>query len=240
VAAVLLAATGLASALTDIPLIALVQQRIPSRHLAKALGLWEAGVAGALAISPFVASTAITLAGVRNAFLLSGAAVVVLVAAAALGKTGCETKDELDGDRPWLARLEELRLGAARLMGLSDAAGAGLPKVALLAKPASGGTIASRYFSSATCHTAHALTGALCVSAACNVRGSVAAQIANPGGGDVDTVRIEHPSGFVETRCELRPRDADGLPVIASATIVSTARPLFSGMALVRGEALAP
>jgi MFS family permease len=84
VAAVLLAATGLASALTDIPLIALVQQRIPSRHLAKALGLWEAGVAGALAISPFVASTAITLAGVEKAYLLSGAAVVVLAATAAL------------------------------------------------------------------------------------------------------------------------------------------------------------
>jgi hypothetical protein len=35
VAAVLLAMTGFASALTDIPLIALVQQRIPDRHLAK-------------------------------------------------------------------------------------------------------------------------------------------------------------------------------------------------------------
>jgi 2-methylaconitate cis-trans-isomerase PrpF len=165
---------------------------------------------------------------------------VVLVAAAALGKTGHETKGEFDGDGPWLARLEEVRRGAARLMGLGDAADAGLPKVALLAKPANGGTIASRYFSSATCHTAHALTGALCVSAACNVRGSIAAQIANPDGGDVETVRIEHPSGCVETRCELRPRGADGLPVIASATIVSTARPLFSGMALVRDEALAP
>ncbi|MFF4277080.1 MFS transporter [Streptomyces sp. NPDC001536] len=84
VAAVLLTATGLASALTDIPLIALVQQRTPSHHLAKALGLWEAGVAGALAISPFVASTAITLAGVENAFLLSGAAVVVLAVTATL------------------------------------------------------------------------------------------------------------------------------------------------------------
>jgi 2-methylaconitate cis-trans-isomerase PrpF len=109
----------------------------------------------------------------------------------------------------------------------------------MLAPPARGGTIASRYFSSGSCHTAHALTGALCVSAACNVRGSVAAQIANPGGGDVETVRIEHPSGIVETHCELQPRDAEGLPVIASATIVSTARPLFSGTALVRDEALA-
>ncbi|MBM4791293.1 MFS transporter [Streptomyces sioyaensis] len=84
VAAFLLIATGLASALTDIPLIALVQQRIPERHLAKALGLWEAGIAGALAVSPFVASTAITLAGVEVAFLLSGAVLVVLAATAAL------------------------------------------------------------------------------------------------------------------------------------------------------------
>jgi 2-methylaconitate cis-trans-isomerase PrpF len=164
---------------------------------------------------------------------------VVLIAAAALGKTGHETKDALDGDRAWLAALEAVRLGAARLMGMGDAAGAGLPKVAMLAPPARGGTIASRYFSSGSCHTAHALTGALCVSAACNVRGSVAAQIANPGGGDVETVRIEHPSGIVETHCELQPRDAEGLPVIASATIVSTARPLFSGTALVRDETLA-
>ncbi|MEU5011614.1 MFS transporter [Streptomyces sp. NPDC021749] len=84
VAAVLLAATGLASALTDIPLIAVVQQRIPPHHLAKALGLWEAGVAGALTVSPFVASTVITLVGVRRAFLLSGAALVVLAVIAAL------------------------------------------------------------------------------------------------------------------------------------------------------------
>ncbi|MDX3522254.1 hypothetical protein [Streptomyces scabiei] len=82
-AAVLLIATGLASALTDIPLIALVQQRIPSHHLAKALGLGEAGVAGALAVSLFVASTTIALTGVQDAFLLSGAALVVLAARSA-------------------------------------------------------------------------------------------------------------------------------------------------------------
>ncbi|MFF5362004.1 MFS transporter [Streptomyces scabiei] len=78
VAAALLALTGLASALTDIPLIALVQQRIPDGHLAKALGLWEAGIAGALAVSPFIASTVVSLVGVRAAFVLSGAALVTL------------------------------------------------------------------------------------------------------------------------------------------------------------------
>src|SRR5919204_80524 len=87
VAGVLLGMTGFASALTDIPLIALVQQRIPDRHLAKALGLWEAGVAGALALSPFVAAVTIEQVGVRSAFMLSGAALIALGATAAITLT---------------------------------------------------------------------------------------------------------------------------------------------------------
>jgi hypothetical protein len=87
VAAVLLAMTGFASALTDIPLIALVQQRIPDRHLAKALGLCEAGIAGAIAVAPFVAAATIEHAGVRNAFMLSGAALIGLAAIAAVALT---------------------------------------------------------------------------------------------------------------------------------------------------------
>jgi MFS family permease len=83
--------TGFASALTDIPLIALVQQRIPDRHLAKALGLWEAGVAGALAVSPFVAAATIEQIGVRSAFMLSGAALIALAATAAITLTRVAT-----------------------------------------------------------------------------------------------------------------------------------------------------
>jgi hypothetical protein len=81
--AVLLIVTGLASALTDIPLIALVQQRIPEAHLAKALGLWEAGVAGALAVSPILASGVIGRIGVGPAFVVSSAALMALAVAAA-------------------------------------------------------------------------------------------------------------------------------------------------------------
>jgi hypothetical protein len=83
-AAGLLAVTGFASALTDIPLIALVQQRIPERHLAKALGLWEAGIAGAIAIAPVIATTIIDSVGVSTGFILSGAALIVIGAAATL------------------------------------------------------------------------------------------------------------------------------------------------------------
>ncbi|MCQ9131202.1 MFS transporter [Streptomyces hilarionis] len=97
-AAALLALTGLASALTDIPLIALVQQRIPDGHLAKALGLWEAGIAGALAVSPFIAATTLSLVGVRAAFMLSGAALVTLalVACTILARTTTERPDRPD------------------------------------------------------------------------------------------------------------------------------------------------
>ena len=83
-AAALLAVTGFASALTDIPLIALVQRRIPDRHLAKALGVWEAGVAGAVAVAPVVAATIIDHAGVKAGFMMSGAALTVIGATAAL------------------------------------------------------------------------------------------------------------------------------------------------------------
>jgi MFS family permease len=85
--AVLLAVTGLASALTDIPLIAFVQQRIPEAHLAKALGLWEAGIAGALAVSPFLASSVIGHIGVDRAFMVSSAVLIALALAAAVALT---------------------------------------------------------------------------------------------------------------------------------------------------------
>jgi MFS family permease len=83
-AAALLAVTGFASALTDIPLVALVQQRIPDRHLAKVFGLWEGGIAGALALAPVIAAFLIAHVGVRAGFMLSGAALIALGGAAAL------------------------------------------------------------------------------------------------------------------------------------------------------------
>ena len=116
-----------------------------------------------------------------------------MVAASALGKTGYETKPELDADTPWLAQLETLRIRAAQQMNMGDVVGKGLPKVVILAPARDGGTISSRYFTPEKCHTTHALTGAVCVAAACNIRGSVAAQIANPDAIDLHRVVVEHP-----------------------------------------------
>jgi MFS family permease len=82
-AAALLAATGLASAITDIPVIALVQQRIADRHLAKALGLWEAGIGAGLALAPPLAGLVLDQAGVEWGFAISGVLLIGIGAVAA-------------------------------------------------------------------------------------------------------------------------------------------------------------
>ena len=72
----LLAATGMCSAVTDVSLITVVQRRVPGHHLAKILGLWEAGISGGMALSAPLAATVITLAGLTAGFALCGAALI--------------------------------------------------------------------------------------------------------------------------------------------------------------------
>lgn len=159
---------------------------------------------------------------------------LVFVAAGDVGKSGHESKQELDADAEVRQRLEQIRRRAGLLMGMGDVAGKGLPKMALLARPRHGGQIASRYFVPETCHAAHALTGALCLAAACNIPGTIAAQIANPNADALERLVIEHPSGHVETRCSIEGRTPAGLPIISRASIVTSARPLFTGTVYIR------
>lgn len=159
---------------------------------------------------------------------------MVLIAAVSVGKSGHESKAELDSDSALLARLEQLRLKAALLMGMGDVATQVLPKLALLSNPRDGGSISSRYFVPWNCHAAHAATGATCVAAACCIPGTVAALIVPSVPGNERIVTIEHPAGKIETCVQLQ-QSADGaIPVIGSAGIVRTARPLFSGQVFAR------
>ena len=57
-----------------------------------------------------------------------------------VGKSGHETKQELDADRAFLDAYERLRRKAALLMGMGDVTGSVLPKVVMLAPPRNGGT----------------------------------------------------------------------------------------------------
>jgi 2-methylaconitate cis-trans-isomerase PrpF len=155
---------------------------------------------------------------------------LVFAHAASFGKSGYETKAELDADTNLLARLESVRRGAARLMGLGDVAGKVLPKFALVAPPAQGGNVASRYFVPWNCHSAFAVTGALCLGAACSIPGTVAHAVARSCDEQPGLVVIEHPAGKLETRMTMRKSDGDGGLEFVRAGIVRTARPLLAGV----------
>lgn len=154
---------------------------------------------------------------------------LVFVPAAALGKSGYESKAELDADGKLKARLESIRLQVALMAGLGDVRDKVLPKIALVAPPRAGGVIASRYFTPWKCHSAYAVTGALCLAAASLIPGSVVARLARPNATEPHRVTIEQPAGSLDIRLNVAADSADGVPVIDSAGLIRTARPLFRG-----------
>jgi 4-oxalomesaconate tautomerase len=148
---------------------------------------------------------------------------VALVAAADLGVTGHETPTELESRADLRARVEVLRLEAGRRMGLGDVAATTVPKMCLVAPPASGGSLATRMFIPHRVHTAIGVLAAVTVATAAAMPGSVAAP--RVASGTREVVRLEHPTGWFDAVIEL---DDDGRPV--RSAIVSTARLLLDGV----------
>ncbi len=159
---------------------------------------------------------------------------VVMMRASDLGKTGYETAAELDKDRALLARMETIRRKAGVLMGMGDVAKNVVPKLALLAKPRNGGTISSRFFVPETCHKSHPVTGTVCISSACAIPGTLAAQIAPLPSAPQGMVNIEHPSGMIQI--DLDVDLANGQGVIRRAALIRTARRIFEGSVLVPAD----
>ena len=156
---------------------------------------------------------------------------VVLIPATELGKTGYESKAELDADTTLLATIERIRRKAAARMGLPGTDHSVVPKVALLAPPRDGGSIASRFYVPWNCHVAHSTTGALCIAAATRIPGTTAALLASATSNDREEVVIEHPSGRLAVRLQASDAAADSAVRIGAASVVLTARPLFDGYA---------
>jgi 4-oxalomesaconate tautomerase len=156
---------------------------------------------------------------------------MVTARAADFGKTGYETRTELNADAALLARIETVRRAAGRLMGMGDVAGKVVPKFCLIAPPRGNGAITSRYFLPHACHAAHAVTGGLCLAATCVLPGSIAEGIAVLPPGPRRTIVIEHPSGTLPTEFELAGSAA--APVIKRAAFLRTARRLMSGVVYV-------
>jgi 4-oxalomesaconate tautomerase len=151
---------------------------------------------------------------------------MVFVPAPEVGKTGHESKAELDGDADLLQCLEALRRAAAEAMGMGDVQGKVIPKIALVAEPRSGGHMASRYFTPWTAHPSYAVLGSICAASCAATPDTVANDIVRSMDVLPQTMIIEHPSGIIEVGVDIDM--ADGGPQV-TASIVRTARRLFAG-----------
>jgi 4-oxalomesaconate tautomerase len=159
--------------------------------------------------------------------LIDCAMPVMFLRAADMGKTGYETRGELDADRDFFARLEALRREAGRRMGLGDVADKVIPKAVILSEPRHGGTVNARYFVPHKTHAAYAVTGAICTSVCSVLDGSVADGIAAPPPGDDREIVIEHPSGVFAVHLVTRGQGA-GIEIV-SGGVIRTARKIMAG-----------
>jgi 2-methylaconitate cis-trans-isomerase PrpF len=161
------------------------------------------------------------------------AAMPVMIARAAdFGKTGYESVSELNADKAFLQKLEQVRIEAGQRMGIPNAKDRVIPKPVLIAPPARGGTLSGRYFMPHLCHGAFAITGSVAVATGAVTPGTLPAVLAGNIALPAD-LRIEHPSGHLDVRLEKHPDYAE-----PAAFVVRTARRLFEGHVLVKRSAL--
>jgi 4-oxalomesaconate tautomerase len=175
------------------------------------------------------------VAGVDVTLIDNGMPVIVL-RADAVGRTGYEPRDQLDKDREFKVRLEEIRLAAGPLMNLGDVSKKVVPKIALVAPPqTAGGHLCTRSFIPHECHASIGVFAAVTVATACVLPGSPAASVARVPAGPIKVMSVEHPTGEFTVRLEVDERGA--LPVVQRAGLLRTARALFDGRVFLRGAA---
>jgi 4-oxalomesaconate tautomerase len=156
---------------------------------------------------------------------------VVVMRASDLGRTGYETRDQLDDDTELKARVEAIRLQVGPMMNLGDVKNQTVPKMILVAPPREGGVVSTRSFIP---HRAHATIGvfaAVSVATACLLPGSPASSVAKIPDGATKMMLVEHPTGA--SPVSLTTEERDGQVVVTEAAIISTARALFEGRVLV-------
>jgi 4-oxalomesaconate tautomerase len=166
-----------------------------------------------------------------EATLIDNGMPVVVLRAADFRKSGYEAPAELDADKKFKARLEEIRLIAGERMGLGDVRSKVVPKMTLVAPPREGGHVATRTFIPHKCHAAIGVLGAVTVGTACVLPGSVAHGIVSVPEGAVKRLSVEHPTG--EFSLEIEVEQTGGVLKVVRSGLIRTARALFRGEVLV-------
>jgi 4-oxalomesaconate tautomerase len=162
---------------------------------------------------------------------------VIVMKASDVGLTGYEPRDQLDKDIELKKRLNDIRLIAGPLMNLGDVSAKAVPKIALVAAPAQGGTICTRSFIPHECHASIGVFAAVTVATAAALPGSPAAEVAQLPKGQFKSVSVEHPTG--EFTVNLTMGGPGRETAVDRAGLLRTARKLFDGIAYAPESALA-
>lgn len=188
--------------------------------------------------------------GVLKATMINAGIPTVFVNADAIGYTGTELQEAINGDAKALAMFESIRAHGALRMGLiksldEAASRQHTPKVAFVAKPAgykasSGKQVDAgsidllvRALSMGKLHHAMMGTAAVAIGTAAAIPGTLVNTAA--GGGARDAVRFGHPSGTL--RVGAQATEVDGEWRVTKAIMSRSARVLMEGSVRIPGDA---
>jgi len=188
--------------------------------------------------------------GTLKATMINAGIPTIFVEAEAIGYTGTELQDAINGDPKALAMFETIRAYGARRMGLIQDIDEAkkrqhTPKVAFVARPAtytasSGKTVEAggvdllvRALSMGKLHHAMMGTAAVAIGTAAAVPGTLVNLAA--GGGEREAVRFGHPSGTL--RVGAQAALVDGQWTVQKAIMSRSARVLMEGWVRVPGDA---
>ena len=188
--------------------------------------------------------------GVLKVTMINAGIPTIFVDADAIGYTGTELQDAINGDPAALARFETIRAHGALRMGLIShldeaAKRQHTPKVAFVARPASYVSSSGkqvnpadidllvRALSMGKLHHAMMGTAAVAIGTAAAIPGTLVNLAA--GGGPRNAVRFGHPSGTLMVGAEAAL--ADGAWSVTKAIMSRSARVLMEGAVRIPGDA---
>ncbi len=150
---------------------------------------------------------------------------LMIMRASDLGLSGRERPAELDANSELLAKIEAMRREAGLRMGLGDVSASVVPKPVIVSPGDTPESIVSRYFTPHRCHASHAVTGAIGVSTAFALPGTVASgRTRTPGR---HPLAVVHPQGQIDLDVQIEGSADDA--VVTKAALVRTARKILQG-----------